>query len=56
MPISNPTQLLDAFKKSGEFDRLRRDLLVSFQNGVRALSTLLCFLFICPPGRNELIH
>ncbi|KIM83939.1 hypothetical protein PILCRDRAFT_818969 [Piloderma croceum F 1598] len=33
MTISNPTQLVDAYKKSGEFDRLRRELLASFQNG-----------------------
>ena len=31
MPISNPTQLVDAFKKSGEFDRLRKELLAQFQ-------------------------
>jgi len=31
MTISNPTQLVDAFKKSGEFDRLRRELLAEFQ-------------------------
>lgn len=35
MTLSNPTQLVDAFKKSGEFDRLRRELLVQFQAGVR---------------------
>ena len=30
------TNQLDArFKKSGEFDRLRRELLTQFQNGVR---------------------
>jgi len=33
MTISNPTQLVDAFKKSGEFDRLRRELLAEFQQG-----------------------
>jgi len=33
MPIVNPTQLVDEFKKSGEFDRLRRDLLAEFQGG-----------------------
>ncbi|RDB20519.1 hypothetical protein Hypma_012423 [Hypsizygus marmoreus] len=31
MPIDNPTQLVDEFKKSGEFDRLRRELLSQFQ-------------------------
>ncbi|ESK93755.1 hypothetical protein Moror_1453 [Moniliophthora roreri MCA 2997] len=31
MSISTPTDLVDAFKKSGEFDRLRRELLVQFQ-------------------------
>ena len=40
MTISNPTQLVDAYKKSGEFDRLRRELLAEFQNGVRALLQL----------------
>lgn len=38
MPISNPTQLVDAYKKSGEFDRLRRELLASFQRDVRLKS------------------
>jgi len=33
MSIVNPTQLVDAYKKSGEFDRLRRELLASFQRG-----------------------
>ncbi|KDQ64894.1 hypothetical protein JAAARDRAFT_28547 [Jaapia argillacea MUCL 33604] len=33
MPIQNPTQLVDEFKKSGEFDRLRRQLLSQFQKG-----------------------
>ncbi|KAK0467975.1 uncharacterized protein EV420DRAFT_437701 [Desarmillaria tabescens] len=33
MPIVNPDQLVDAFKKSGEFDRLRRELLSEFQQG-----------------------
>ncbi|KZT27005.1 hypothetical protein NEOLEDRAFT_1061726 [Neolentinus lepideus HHB14362 ss-1] len=33
MPIKNPTQLVDEFKKSGEFDRLRRELLKQFQKG-----------------------
>ncbi|KAI0347059.1 hypothetical protein BDW22DRAFT_1321708 [Trametopsis cervina] len=33
MPINNPTQLVDEFKKSGEFDRLRRELLTEFRNG-----------------------
>lgn len=33
MSISNPTQLVDAYKKSGEFDRLRRELLAEFQRG-----------------------
>ncbi|KAG1780319.1 hypothetical protein EV702DRAFT_1082087 [Suillus placidus] len=35
MTITNPTQLLDEFKKSGEFDRLRRDLLSHFQRSDR---------------------
>lgn len=30
-----PQQLVDEFKKSGEFDRLRRELLTQFRNGVR---------------------
>ncbi|KAL6306774.1 hypothetical protein BKA93DRAFT_840524 [Sparassis latifolia] len=33
MAIINPTQLVDEFKKSGEFDRLRRELLSQFRNG-----------------------
>ena len=37
MPISTPTELLDAFEKSGEFDRLRRDRLASFQKGDKLL-------------------
>ncbi|TFK73028.1 hypothetical protein BDN72DRAFT_257614 [Pluteus cervinus] len=31
MPITSPAQLVDEFKKSGEFDRLRRELLIQFQ-------------------------
>lgn len=31
MPIDNPTALVEAFKKSGEFERLRRELLMQFQ-------------------------
>ncbi|KAF8913737.1 hypothetical protein CPB84DRAFT_1540 [Gymnopilus junonius] len=31
MPINNPTALVEEFKKSGEFDRLRRELLTQFQ-------------------------
>ncbi|KAF8165085.1 hypothetical protein B0H34DRAFT_671019 [Crassisporium funariophilum] len=34
MPIDNPTALVEEFKKSGEFDRIRRDLLHQFQNDV----------------------
>ncbi|KAF8897194.1 hypothetical protein BD779DRAFT_1489439 [Infundibulicybe gibba] len=29
--ISEPKQLVDEFKKSGEFDRLRRELLTQFE-------------------------
>jgi len=32
-PIKTPDDLVKEFKKSGEFDRLRRDLLAQFQNG-----------------------
>ncbi|KAH8115820.1 hypothetical protein DFH11DRAFT_1308136 [Phellopilus nigrolimitatus] len=32
MSITNPTQLVAEFKKSGEFDRLRRELLSQFKN------------------------
>ncbi|PCH41174.1 hypothetical protein WOLCODRAFT_162863 [Wolfiporia cocos MD-104 SS10] len=32
MPILNPTQLVEEFKKSGEFDRLRRELLAQFRS------------------------
>lgn len=31
MPIDNPSTLVEEFKKSGEFDRLRRELLAQFQ-------------------------
>ncbi|TFK86822.1 hypothetical protein K466DRAFT_663468 [Polyporus arcularius HHB13444] len=31
MSITNPTQLVEEFKKSGEFDRLRRELLKEFR-------------------------
>ncbi|KAJ4500029.1 hypothetical protein C8R41DRAFT_813019 [Lentinula lateritia] len=31
MPASNPNQLVEEFKKSGEFDRLRRELFAEFQ-------------------------
>ncbi|CAL1702172.1 unnamed protein product [Somion occarium] len=33
MRISEPSQLVDEFKKSGEFDRLRRELLSQFRDG-----------------------
>ncbi|EKM59633.1 uncharacterized protein PHACADRAFT_205857 [Phanerochaete carnosa HHB-10118-sp] len=33
MPVQSPTQLVEEFKKSGEFDRLRRELLDEFRNG-----------------------
>ncbi|KAI0751312.1 hypothetical protein C8Q80DRAFT_1156583 [Daedaleopsis nitida] len=37
MSITNPQQLVEEFKKSGEFDRLRRELLKGFrQRGVAA--------------------
>ncbi|KAJ8583013.1 hypothetical protein M405DRAFT_749277 [Rhizopogon salebrosus TDB-379] len=36
MAITNPAQLIDEFKKSGEFDRLRRELLSHFQRSDRA--------------------
>ncbi|KAF5393736.1 hypothetical protein D9757_000329 [Collybiopsis confluens] len=32
-PPTNPAQLVDEFKKSGEFDRLRRELFAEFQKG-----------------------
>jgi len=32
-PIKSPDALVKEFKKSGEFDRLRRELLTQFQNG-----------------------
>ncbi|KAG6330406.1 hypothetical protein ID866_8681 [Astraeus odoratus] len=35
MSILNPKQLVDEFKKSGEFDRLRRELLSQFQRSDR---------------------
>ncbi|KAH9163319.1 hypothetical protein EDB89DRAFT_2069258 [Lactarius sanguifluus] len=33
-PIKTPDDLVKEFKKSGEFDRLRRELLAQFQSGV----------------------
>jgi len=33
MPIANPAELVAEFKKSGEFDRLRRELLMQFRSG-----------------------
>ncbi|KAE9404456.1 hypothetical protein BT96DRAFT_755072, partial [Gymnopus androsaceus JB14] len=33
MPITNPSELVEQFKKSGEFDRLRRKLFAEFQKG-----------------------
>ncbi|KAF9222062.1 hypothetical protein BS17DRAFT_736681 [Gyrodon lividus] len=38
MSISSPKQLVDEFKKSGEFDRLRRELLAQFQRSERTVS------------------
>ncbi|OAX35256.1 hypothetical protein K503DRAFT_773671 [Rhizopogon vinicolor AM-OR11-026] len=35
MTITDPAQLIDEFKKSGEFDRLRRELLSHFQRSDR---------------------
>ncbi|KAI9509753.1 hypothetical protein F5148DRAFT_1184842 [Russula earlei] len=32
-PLKTPDALVKEFKKSGEFDRLRRELLTQFQNG-----------------------
>lgn len=32
MPLVTPVALVEEFKKSGEFDRLRRELLTQFQN------------------------
>ncbi|TFY83187.1 hypothetical protein EWM64_g821 [Hericium alpestre] len=39
--IKNPDQLVNEFKKSGEFTRLRRELLTQFQNsdGLNAFMT-----------------
>ncbi|KZV66286.1 hypothetical protein PENSPDRAFT_94981 [Peniophora sp. CONT] len=39
MPIKTPKALVLAFKKSGEFDRLRKQLLAQFQNS-SAMETL----------------
>ncbi|KAJ3770972.1 hypothetical protein FB446DRAFT_128489 [Lentinula raphanica] len=33
MPATNPNQLVEEFKKSGNFDRLRRELFAEFQKG-----------------------
>ncbi|KIM67836.1 hypothetical protein SCLCIDRAFT_46662, partial [Scleroderma citrinum Foug A] len=35
MSVLNPKQLVDEFKKSGEFDRLRRELFTQFQRSDR---------------------
>ncbi|KAN0097291.1 hypothetical protein V8E55_001737 [Tylopilus felleus] len=35
--MSSPDQLIDEFKKSGEFDRLRRELLTQFQHSERSV-------------------
>ncbi|KAH9938666.1 uncharacterized protein B0H18DRAFT_22606 [Fomitopsis serialis] len=40
MPIDNPAQLVEEFKKSGEFDRLRRELLAQFRSS-DAMDTLM---------------
>ncbi|KAL4267394.1 hypothetical protein AB1N83_002340 [Pleurotus pulmonarius] len=37
MPITTPRELVDEFKKSGEFDRLRRELLKEFQRSDAAI-------------------
>jgi hypothetical protein len=56
MTISNPTQLVDAFKKSGEFDRLRRELLAEFQQGVRAPITFTTHSLNTAPYRKERVR
>ncbi|EPT03176.1 hypothetical protein FOMPIDRAFT_1090563, partial [Fomitopsis schrenkii] len=40
MPIDSPAQLVEEFKKSGEFDRLRRELLAQFRSS-DAMDTLM---------------
>ncbi|KAJ6539004.1 hypothetical protein B0H19DRAFT_337166 [Mycena capillaripes] len=50
MPISDPTQLVEAFKKSGEFDKLRRELLADCQRSVRFF--LACFLSTETPSKS----
>ncbi|TFY57814.1 hypothetical protein EVJ58_g6794 [Rhodofomes roseus] len=40
MPIDDPAQLVEEFKKSGEFDRLRRELLAQFRSS-DAMDTLM---------------
>ncbi|KAI0721918.1 hypothetical protein C8T65DRAFT_629651 [Cerioporus squamosus] len=40
MSITNPTQLVEEFKKSGEFDRLRRELLKEFRQSEGVASFL----------------
>lgn len=37
MPLVTPVALVEEFKKSGEFDRLRRELLTQFQSDVCSL-------------------
>ncbi|KAJ7781605.1 hypothetical protein B0H16DRAFT_1499038 [Mycena metata] len=46
MPIADPGELVAAFKKSGEFDKLRRELLADSQRSVRLCfaSFVLCLL------------
>ncbi|EIN10382.1 hypothetical protein PUNSTDRAFT_51030 [Punctularia strigosozonata HHB-11173 SS5] len=36
MPIRTPSQLVEEYKRSGEYDRLRRKILEDFENGSSA--------------------
>ncbi|KAF5321040.1 hypothetical protein D9619_000275 [Psilocybe cf. subviscida] len=40
MPVNNPAALVEEFKKSGEFDRIRRELLVQFREKEEAYTSL----------------
>ncbi|KZP15144.1 hypothetical protein FIBSPDRAFT_896044 [Athelia psychrophila] len=41
MPINTPSQLVEAYKKTGEFERLRRDLLSNFQSTPDGMNALM---------------
>ncbi|KAL4075735.1 hypothetical protein V8B97DRAFT_143796 [Scleroderma yunnanense] len=52
MSVLNPKQLVDEFKKSGEFDRLRRELFTQFQCSVR-IQSLNCHSLTMSPHLSQ---